>query len=289
MKRVLPWLVLLALLGACGNRAPVAPSGEKRLVAMLPNLAEIVIALGQGEYLVGRCAFCAVPGMPSAAVNVGGALDPDIERLTALRPSLVLAQDSQGKLCTQLNAMGIPVLAVPLYSMSETLASMRAIAQRIGEPEKGAQLVAAIQAELANVRWSVADRPPVRTMLVVGHEPGSLGEIFLAGPRSFLHELLTAAGGKNVVTEAAIPYPKYSKEAILQLNPETILVLLPDKEDTPETTTRERALWAELAYLQAVKTRRIHVLTQDWILTPGPRMSEVARVFAAALHPPDDP
>lgn len=289
MKRWLPLLLALSLaLGACAKTEPPPPSGELRLVVMLPNLAEIVVALGQGDHLVGRCAFCDVPGVPASAVDVGGALDPDLERLIALRPTLVLAQDSQEELCTRLTALGIPVLAVPLYTMPDTLTAMRTIARRIGEPEKGARLVAALQAQLATVRSSVDNKTPVRTLLVVGHEPGSLGEIFLAGPRSFLHELLVAAGGKNVVVDSSIPYPKYSKEAILQLNPEAILVLLPDADDTPATAAAERALWAELGYLQAVKDDRVLVLTQDWIITPGPRMGEIARVFAAALHPPED-
>ena len=62
----------------------------------------------------------------------------------------------------------------------------------------------------------------------------------------------------------------------------------PTTDVTPAGDEARRQLaadWAALPSLPAVRSGRIHVLTDDFLLLPGPRVAHTARRFAQVLHP----
>jgi iron complex transport system substrate-binding protein len=127
-------------------------------------------------------------------------------------------------------------------------------------------------------------------LLCFGRQAGSLRSLFSAGGPTFLTEVLGIAGGENVLADVAHRYPTVSKEDLLRRAPDVILELHAGS-DLPEATRRQLAAdWAALPSLPAVRNGRIHVLTDDFLLLPGPRVAHTARRFAEVLHPTgDDP
>lgn len=282
-------IVIVALLGcllpACRPAPAVSPIAVKRVVALLPNLTRIVVELGAGDRLVGYSRYSKIPGLPPTAVDVGGALDPNYELIISLQPDLILLQDTQKDQRAKLENMGLRVLAVPLFTIRDVLGAIKTIGAKLERSPAADQLTSRLQQDLERLKQRWAGEPPVRTMLVIGHEPGALRDIYLAAPGSFLDELLKIAGGENVLRESLMPYPKINKETIMQFNPQVILVLAPGQDDSPAALDHERRLWSELPYLEAVKTGRVYLLT-DWdILTPDPRMTQITEAFSGFLHP----
>lgn len=264
---------------------PVQSTPCPRVIALLPNFTEIVIALGAGECLVGYSNLADTQGLPARAVNVGGALDPDTERIVALKPDLIFLQDTQRELQKRLSSLGLRAIALPSFTCADVYHSIKTIAGLLDRQPEGKKLIKKIKGELSDVSRRVSTQPPVSAMLVIGHADGALREIYLAGRGTFLDELLVYAGGTNVMTENNIPYPKIGTEDVMLLNPEVIFVLDPNKDDSPAALIRERRLWAQLPYLQAVKKKRIYLLPQEHLLIPGPRMAQIAVAFASRLHP----
>jgi len=286
VKRLIPFFIILLFFAACTQQQAAAPpQPQQRVIAMVPNLAEAVISVGAGDMLVGRCEACNVPGMPPYAENVGGVLDPDMERVVALKPDLVLLQDTMDELKQKLEAVNLTTAALPLFTMDDVFKSIETVAGLLNKTAEGKKMTTIIKQQLQQTAAKVKNRKPVRTLLVVGHDKGSLRELYLAGPGSFLDELLQTAGGVNVFPAGDVPYPKPSKEEILRLNPDVILVLIHDSVGTPADQQRELELWRELGYLDAVKNERVHLLTDDFITVPGPRMALIAARFAPLLHP----
>ncbi len=93
------------------------------------------------------------------------------------------------------------------------------------------------------------------------------------------------AGGQNCLSQDKIPYPKISKEEILKQSPQVIIVLSANSGMTSDALEKERKLWAELGYINAVKNQRVHVLDGDYLFVPGPRISKIAREFQGLLFP----
>jgi len=275
----------VAILAGC-SAPPVdrEDAPVRRIVSLLPNATQFVVALGGGDRLVGCTAYDPTEGVNPEAVVLGGALDTNFEKILALAPDLVLVQDTMTQHVNRLAALGLRVEPLPAETIADADTSIRLIARRLGEPRAGVVLADRLQRELKIVRERVAEREAVRTLLVIGHDPGQLRGLVVAAPGTFLDELLTVAGGVNVVGKTPAIYPQLSREALLAANPDAVVVFLPHREDVPDVVTAEKNLWRQMPYLQAVKNDRVHVVTDFFALSPGTDMGRTARRLADELH-----
>ena len=113
---------------------------------------------------------------------------------------------------------------------------------------------------------------------------GDLTGLTTVGAHSFLHELLTIAGGASVFADAIGLYPQVAKESLVVRAPEVIIEACPG---IPAEAQAEalRADWERIPGIPAVRDRRVYCLTNDFLLIPGPRVGDTARAFAEAIHP----
>lgn len=82
------------LLDALGRSVDTTPA--KRVVSLVPSETESVVALAGLERLVGRTEWCEEPaGTIEAVPTVGGTKKLDVERVIALGPDLVLANQEE--------------------------------------------------------------------------------------------------------------------------------------------------------------------------------------------------
>src|SRR5207244_11892714 len=98
---------------------------------------------------------------------------------------------------------------------------------------------------------SRAHGAPVPTLLAVGDS----GQ-FLAGPGTYLDDLLKIAGGKNVAAALNNPYPSVDREQLLTLKPEVIIQLLPGA--SPQVVEKSRQFWQMVGDLPAVANGRVY-------------------------------
>ena len=272
-------LACAALAGAAACGGPPPDAGEaraapRRIVSFSPNVSEILYALGLGDRVVGVDDWSAVPpGAPEPA-RLGGFLDPDLERTVALAPDLAVLLESQGQVAGELERLGIEVLRVDNQSLADVERSIEAVAGRAGAPEAGRRL-------LAELRRGLAPRPVARgrrVLLAVGTRPGSLGEVFVAGPASFHGELLARLGAENVFADLAQPYASVAAEELLGRGPEVVVELHGAELD--EALRAELvAAWRDLLG-PAVE---IAVVAGDDVLIPGPRLPRLYRRLAEAV------
>jgi iron complex transport system substrate-binding protein len=112
--------------------------------------------------------------------------------------------------------------------------------------------------------------------------------LIAAGKGSYLDDLLSYAGGQNVLNDSRIPYPKLSLEELFVRNPEVILDMgdFAHAEGKPNERQAEiDKLWGKYPLLRAVQSKTVHALASDLYVVPGPRMLEAAREFRRLLHP----
>ncbi len=298
IPRVTALAALLAL-AACGDRAPDASASPspaiavvddagdtlrlaapaRRIVSLAPNVTETLVAIGALPQLVGRSDYDTGLGVDSVA-SVGGALDPSMERLVALRPDLVIGWHSAGAspVRDRLREMGIPFLAVRTADTTDAFRWIGILGRVTGRDASADSVSAAVRSQLAAVRASVAGRPPRTAFYVVGDEP-----LMTAGPGTFTVQLMEVAGGRTAFPDAT-GQPQYvSMEELVRRQPEVILLPVGEDGEARVAELSKRPGWREL---NAFRAGTVRALPADLVnRMGGPGIGETARRFRDALHP----
>lgn len=273
-----PLLFGVLLVAACGEDAPEGPAAPRRILALAPAVAEICWELGLGDRVVGVGDYVHWPAVWADKPRLGGLFNPQLERIAALEPDLAILLPGEAPLAERLDALDIPVLTVPVETLGDVEHAIREIARATQVPAAGLALV---------TRWrrGLEPRPlprPLRVALVVGREPGRLGEIVVAGRETFFDQLARRVGAVNVFADAPTRYPQVSAEEIVLRRPEAIVELQP--LEVPQT--RVDALvrdWQALATVPAVESGCLPVVDGEHVLIPGPRLPRLYEQLHAAL------
>ena len=262
-----------------------AQSSPQRVVSLVPSATETLFAIGAGRRVVGVGSFDAFPPEVAALPKVVALLDPDIERILALKPDLMVCYASQTDLQTKLNRAGIRMFVYRHGSLHDVFAGVREIGKAVGLPADAEALAGRLERQLNAVRTRVAARPRPRVMLVIGREAGSLRTINVSGGYGFLHDLVELAGGRNVFADVTRESLNVNTETILARAPDVILELRYSDPPSPDALARERQVWDALPGVPAVRTKRVYLLYGNELVIPGPRVVITATTFARALHP----
>lgn len=279
--RLLASLSLLAL-AACGPDAPDHTLALDRLtpaptvVSLLPAATEILLALEAGDRLVGRSEADGNREGVGQLPSVGAVLAPELERLRTLAPSLVVVWSDLPELPRVrevVEGYGGRVIPLALDRVEDIPPAIRLLAQELGRGEKGQEVAQAFLAELRGVERLVAgfgDRPSPRVAWVVSPTPP-----YLAGPGTFLHDLLQLAGAVNVVPASEGPWATVGMEWLAAAELDALVWPAPDPEaPIPEPWSR----------LEVVRQGRVIRVDPVRVEVPGPGLPSVARELALRFH-----
>lgn len=279
---------LIALLALVLSAPYLQAQTPARIVSTSPSITETLYALGLGPQVVGVTTFCTFPKDALSKPKVGTFLEPDYERILQLKPTLVLVIKNPVGVTTRLRALGLRADELDMDNNQSVLASIARIGQLTGSEPSARRLAGAIRRDLDAVRSAAARKNRTSVLFLVGRAPGTLQSMVGAGPGTFLDELLRLAGGVNILAASPIQYPKVSLEQILAADPDVIIDMGDYAHATGSDEKRRReelALWRAYGRLKAVRTGRVHAVTNSHFVVPGPRMAEAAREFLDFLHP----
>ena len=271
---------------AAQRQAPaVRQAAARRIVSLVPALTEMLFAVGAGPQVIAVSSYDEFPPEVKALPRVGALLDPDTERILALRPDLVITYGSQSTQQTQFERAGIRTFSYRHGGIDTVLETIGELGEATGHTAEAARVVADVRRRLAAVRERVAKRPRPRVLLVFERQPGTLRELYVSGGSGFLHEMLEIAGGQNVFADLLKESVQPSQETLLTRAPDAILEVRAAGMLEPGEVARERGVWSALPSLPAVRNQRVHLLSGSYLLVPGPRLAEATEAFARVLHP----
>jgi ABC-type Fe3+-hydroxamate transport system substrate-binding protein len=193
-----------------------------RLVSLCPSLTELVFDLGRGDELVGITRYCVHPADRVGALEkVGGTKDPDVERIVALRPDLVLLNEEENRRADyeRLAAAGVPVLASLPRDCAGTAAMVRSIAAALERPAEGERIARDIEGRTERVRRAAAAERPVPFAYLIWRKPW-----MSINRDTFAHALLAQAGGQNVFADRPERYPEIDPAELAAAAPELVLL-----------------------------------------------------------------
>ncbi|HUU35615.1 MAG TPA: helical backbone metal receptor, partial [Vicinamibacterales bacterium] len=262
-----------------------AAAPARRIISLIPALTEMLFAIGAGPQVVAVSSFDTYPPEVAARPKVGALLDPDVERVLSLRPDLVAIYGSQSDLRQQLQRAAIPIYDYRHAGLPDILTTIRDLGRVTGHAASADTLAGSIERQLAAIRARTATTAPLRAALVFGREPGALRNVYASGGTGFLNDMLTVAGGVNVFADLAQESVQATTELLLTRAPDVILELREGPVYSEARVRQTIAEWGRLAAIPAVKHGRIHVVTGNGLVVPGPRVAQAVARIARALHP----
>jgi iron complex transport system substrate-binding protein len=255
-----------------------------RIICAAPSVTEIVFALGLGERVVGISDFSTFPPEARTVAHIGGLINPNKEKITSLQPDLLIIQGQNESLARFCEEHQVQFLSIEINTLEDIWTAIHTIGQTLGAEEKASALIQKVKDDLQDIKDRIQNRPRKKVFLTLGHTPGDLTGLMTTGPGTFLHELVSVAGGKNIFSDASGLYPQISKESLVKRQPEVILEAIPG--GIPEEKLKLlKKDWSQLPMLPAVKSGNIHFLTEDFLLIPGVRIARTVRRFAEIFHP----
>ena len=155
---------------------------EERVVILAPAAADVVSRLGAGESVVGVTS--SVKDFP-AAETVGTHRQPEIEKIAALKPTLLITtREFDPSLAERL---GAELFTYDPASLAEITTAAQDLAARLGREQEGQALAAHIATLLGQIDPTPTHRPTV--LYEVRAEPLSV-----AGSETVIRDLLEKAG-----------------------------------------------------------------------------------------------
>lgn len=282
---LLAWLATLYAVGnGVRHHRVAAQAAPSRIISVIPAVTEMLFAIGAGPQVVGVGSFDDYPPEVAKLPRLGALLDPDLERILALRPDLVVVYESQTDLRSQLARANVPMFVYKHAGLADISTTMRDLGARTGHEPGAAAVNAAIARKMQDIRTRVQGRPRPRVLLVFGRDALSLRGIYASGGAGFLHEMLEAAGAENVFADVPKQSVQATTELILARRPD-VIVELRSGTIAPDLLKKEVAAWSPLAAVPAVRQNRIVIITDPRAVVPGPRVAEGAELIARAVHP----
>jgi iron complex transport system substrate-binding protein len=244
-----------------------------RIISLSPSNTEILFTLGLGEKVVGVTDWCDYPPQAVDKEKVGAYDTPDVEKIVALTPDLILvAHGTTMDVINNLVGLGLTVFGIKTTDLDDLVNDIRTIGE-ITDTEAEAEaltseMVMGFQTVTSQTQ-GLEQRP--RVFYMVWHDP-----LWAAGSGSFIHELIEKGGGVNICQDIE-GYVTISVEEVVARNPEVII--------TSEWSYDWALNSTELASTSAGQTGRIYTCDDDLVQRPGPRLADGLEWFAHFIQP----
>ncbi len=254
----------------------------QRIISLAPSNTEILFALGLGDRVVGVTEYCNYPPEAQTKSQVGGFRTVDVERIVALEPDLILADDiHEAKVIPALEALGLTVVALAPVTIDEVLSDLSLVGKITGNDKEAASLIASLENRVKAVTDKTdglpAEQRP-RVFYTVWHDP-----LMTAGSGTHFEDLIQKAGGHNVARDLD-GYVDISLEAVIEANPEVMITGVGhgSGDDLPFRFLQDEPT---LRDTDARQNNRVYQMDADLVSRPSPRLVEALEVFAGLIHP----
>lgn len=277
----------------------------QRVVCLVPSMTESLFELGLGEVVVGVTDFCRPP---AARATVGGTRSPEIDRILALTPDLVIAnqEETSRESVEQMQSLGLRVW----LSFPSSTAEAIQVLWTVVELFRASPAIPRLKTLEMTLEWTRSAANAGRMARVFApiwmedHEQA--GTWWMTFNRqTYAHDVLACCGGENVFAgrdrrypleadlglasphppgERDVRYPRLRPEEVVAQQPE--IILLPDEPYVFSDPEVDR-LVELLAGTPAVQRGRVHRIPGPLITWHGTRLAQALIELPPLLRPSD--
>lgn len=278
-------LALLALCGASSAVASITVIDDEgatitlqqpaaRIVSLAPHLTEQLFAIGAGDRIVGTTEYADYPPAARAIPRVGRAHSVDLERVSSLKPDLVVVWGSGFPPATidSVRRLGVPVFVSEPRTLDDVARSLERLGTLTGRD--GTPAAAEFTGKVAALRAQYSTRLPVRVFYQVWATP-----LMTLSGRHVISEAITVCGGRNVFAGLVPIAPQVSVEAVVAADPQVVITAEPGARAGDGLV-----MWQRFPTLAATRQGQFVTLDADRMNRHGPRLADEIAVLCAAIE-----
>jgi iron complex transport system substrate-binding protein len=242
-----------------------------RIISLAPSITEILYALGLEHRIVGVTGFCDYPPQAGKKSKIGD-MRTSAEAVIALKPDLVIGHALVNDTVTsRLRRLGKTVFAVDPKTIAQVERDILTIGKITARPKSAEKVVREMRASLAAAKASRAGKKRKSVLVLIQASP-----LWVAGPGTFVHEMIGMAGATNVAGDARAGFVPFSRERAITRKPEVIIVGSKSERDY----VMKSAAWKGTP---AVHEGKVFVVLPDILVRPGPRLADGLRELRTCL------
>lgn len=268
-------LIFAVLLSGCAKKSETAKNDyPQSIVALSPASAEILFAVGAGKQISAVSDFTDYPAEATELPKVGGfdGKTLSMEKILSFKPDLVYLTDGMHNFLIEgLEANKIAYYVSTASSIKNLEQEIQQIGELTGHTAEAKKVIAEMNQKISSFRDTSAATPSV--YYEVWNAP-----YMSAGSTSFINDVISAAGGKNLFSDLSEAYPMVSEETIIARQPE--IILIPVASGISTETVGSRAGWKNIP---AVKNNRVYIIDDNLFTRPGPRIADAVQTLSELI------
>jgi iron complex transport system substrate-binding protein len=250
------------------------------VASLVPGASDLLLGMGAGDHLVAVSNYDVGRDETRGLPRVGDYQQIDWEQIALLKPDVLIvfmaAERMPPALRDRAEQLSIRLVNIRTERLEDVFDELAKLGEVVNERAKAAEAAGKLRGQLDAVRKRVEGRPAVPTLMVREKSADAV-----VGRGNFLDDVLEIAGGENVIKAGG--WPAIDRETLLSLRPAAVLVLLPDA--SPQVVQEAARVWQAMPQGAGTEKRRVHILTEWWVVQPGMHLGELAQRFADLLHP----
>jgi ABC-type Fe3+-hydroxamate transport system substrate-binding protein len=245
-----------------------------RVVSLNPTTTETIFAIGAGSRLIGRSHWDEWPAAAKSVPDMGNGIGINVEQVVAAHPDLVIlyAGEDNRTAAQRLQSAGINTLSLKIDRVADFNRAILLLGRILGDSAQAAFVADTVDASLARVRRATSGlNHPTVVWPLIDASP------MVAGGGSFMNDLITVAGARNIYADQKQPSPMVSIEDVIARNPDYVI-----RGGEGGSTTPLGGVWNSVP---AVRLKHVITVPLTLVMRPSVQMGAAAAVLARALHP----
>ncbi|MGB5917721.1 ABC transporter substrate-binding protein [Arcobacter sp.] len=253
---------------------------QERVVTLTPSINEIVYALGVGKDVVANTRYCDFPEESKKVKKVGGYASISLEKILLANPSVVIAQNYDEKLLSNLKSLNIKTLTFKTDSIKDINNTIFTLGNYFNKQQKAKELISNINNSLTSLKSIVKNK---KILIVISPKKTLSNQIYVSGNYLYFEDIIKASRNVNAFQSTSKAQPVVNTEKIIKMNPDIIVLLAPFFEGKTKELEKVKKLWLDLP-INAAKNKNVYAVDKLYAGIPSQRVVYFIQDFKKILE-----
>ena len=254
--------------------------GEDRVVTLSPSINEIVYALDKGPLVVANTKFCDFPASSKEVKKIGGYSSISIEKILEVNPSVVIGQNYDEKLISNLKALNIKVMDFKTNTLDNIKNTIQELGIFFNADIKAKELISNIDNSLVSLNNIIENK---KILFVISPGKSLANQIYVTGNFLYFEDIIKASGNQNAYNSTNKSQPVVNAEKIIAMNPDIIILLGAFFENKPKELEEVKNAWKVLP-IDASINDNIYAIDKEYSGIPSHRVQYFIDDFKKILE-----
>ena len=254
-------------------------NAQERIIALSPAINEIIFALNAGEQVIANTDYALFPEASQKLPKVGGYFSPNLEKIIALKPTIVIMQNNNHKLSLKLKRLGIKSKVIKIDKLESINSAILEIGLLLKKEKEAKQIVENINLKRSKLKNIISGK---KILIVFGRNAELNKQVFVAGQNLYYDEIINESNNTNALHSERKGQPILNMENLIACNPDIVLLLARCQADGLNNEALIKP-WLELP-ISAAKTKSIYINSNIYAGIPSDRLALFLEDFRAILE-----